>query len=109
MDLVINREAMLRSMFAAMDLNSDGKVSKDEVAKLCQANMVDPESEAVKAAFQTADFSGQGGGGDGSLSIDEIIVWNLERTAGLDDAQFEQYIRGAMDFLQQFRAESGNC
>lgn len=36
----------------------------------------------VKTAFEAADFSGQGGGGDGSLSVDEIIVYNLEALAG---------------------------
>eukprot|EP00966_Prymnesium_polylepis_P203751 4720421-Prymnesium_polylepis.1 len=69
-------------MFAAMDLNSDGMVSKEELSKLCKAALVDPEAPMVQAAFQTADFSGQGGGGDGSLSVDEIIIFNLEQTAG---------------------------
>lgn len=104
--LVIDREAMLRQMFAAMDLNSDGMVSKEELSKLCKAALVDPEAPMVQAAFQTADFSGQGGGGDGSLSVDEIIIFNLEQTAALSDEQFDQYIRASLELMAQVKADA---
>ncbi|KAL1526977.1 hypothetical protein AB1Y20_015666 [Prymnesium parvum] len=99
--LTINREQMLRDMFAAMDLNSDGKVTKEEMAKLCEAALIDPDSEAVKGAFLAADFSGSAGGGDGSLSVEEVIIWNLERSAGLSDEQFEEWIRYSMEALSK--------
>jgi len=102
-DLVINREAMLRMMFAHMDMNSDGQVSKDEVAMLAEAALVDPNSAMVKAAFQEADFSGLGGGGDGALSVDEIIVFNLEKTAGLTDREFEEWVHTSMEVITKAR------
>lgn len=51
-DLVVNREEMLRAMFAQMDLNADGKVSKEEVAKLCEVRARPSARHADGAAVQ---------------------------------------------------------
>lgn len=103
--LVIDREAILRDVFAAMDLNSDGVVSKEEVKRLCQVALVDPDDPKILAAFQGADFSGTTGGGDDALSVNEIIVWNLEKTAALSDDEFTAFFSRAYEMLMKVREE----
>lgn len=99
LDLVLDREGLMRAMFAAMDFNSDGVLSMDEVAKITTAFGFDPESDAVKDAVATADFSGLGGGGDGTITVEEHIIFMLERTAAMSDEEFEIMVKKAMDTL----------
>ena len=90
--LQLDREAMLLRLFASIDLNSDGVLSLDEMKRLAEGALIDPEHPGIKAAFAKADFSGLDGmGGDGTLTVHEVIHSTLESTASFSDEQFEAY------------------
>lgn len=90
--LQLDRESMLRQLFRSLDFNSDGVLTLDEVKRLVNAALLDPEDPMLKDAFATADFSGNdGGGGDGGLTVDELIHSSLESTAALSDEQFDAW------------------
>jgi len=109
-NLQLDREAMLRGLFARLDFNSDGVLTIDELKRLAGAGGLDMESPAIKEAFAAADYSGNvGGGGDGVLTVDEVIVSSLEQTASLDDQQFADWCIVWFDIASAALAPAGSA
>lgn len=51
--------------------------------RLQDSTWLDPTLEAVKAVLVSADDAASLGGSGKGISIDDVIMWNVQRTAGV--------------------------
>ena len=78
----LDREALLRKVFASCDDDGSGALSVAEFAQLAAS-----QSE-IAMAMQEAVFAMVDANTDSTLSVDEFVKFNLANGEGLDDAEF---------------------
>ena len=79
----IDREALLRQIFAETDDNKDGSLDLAEYKQLAKAQ------DGVTMAMHEGVFGLADANGDGKLSLDEFVRFNLESGAALSDTDFK--------------------
>jgi len=80
----LDREALLRSIFADIDANGNGSIEVGEFKKLAGS-----ESEQA-LSMQEAIFGLADANTDGKLNIDEFVKFNLDTGAAVDDDVFKE-------------------
>ena len=82
----LDREALLRQIFADVDANSDGSIDVDEYKRLAASQ------SPMAMSMQEAVFAMVDENSDGTLSLDEFIGFNLETGAALSDDGFRKQV-----------------
>ncbi len=78
----LDREALLRKVFASCDDDGSGALSVSEFAQLAASQ------SGIAMAMQEAVFAMLDANSDASLSADEFVKHNLASGEGLEDAEF---------------------
>ena len=78
----LDREALLRKVFASCDDDGSGALSVSEFAQLAASQ------SGIAMAIQEAVFAMLDANSDASLSADEFVKHNLANGEGLEDAEF---------------------
>ena len=78
----LDREALLRKVFASCDDDGSGALSVAEFAQLAASQ------SDIAMAMQEAVFAMVDANTDSTLSIDEFVKFNLANGEGLEDAEF---------------------
>ncbi len=78
----LDREALLRKVFASCDDDGSGALSVAEFAQLAASQ------SDIAMAMQEAVFAMVDANTDSTLSVDEFVKFNLANGEGLDDAEF---------------------